>query len=215
MSGGLSATGATAALRHDDLIVPRLALGPMPPSHGATHTRPPEMRGLGRRQERDHVHCLTERPASTGRRRPYLLWPPSDVAQDLRRRVRIALPRARRVVEPVALLPGRFAGLMMPLTTRLASLVARWRLRCRRIRRARQGSLDPGQQRHQGLLRDDRTAWLGRDCTSPRQPPAASLDWPTGAVCRDLQPCTRASRALTLPTSGATRGSERWDSCGD
>ena len=103
----------------------------------------------------------------------------SDVAQDLRRRVRIALPSARRVVEPVALLPSRFAGRLMPLTTRLASLVARCWLRSRRIRRARQRSLDPGQQRHQGLLRGDRTGWLDPDCAAPRQSSAASLDGPT------------------------------------
>ena len=59
------------------------------------------------------------------------LWSPSDTAQDLRRGVRIALPRARRVVELIALLPSRFAGLPMPLTSRLASLVAGWRLRFR------------------------------------------------------------------------------------
>lgn len=72
----------------------------------------------------------------------------SGVAQDLRSGVTIALPSARRVVELVALLPGRFTGLLMPLSTRLASLVARCRLRCRCIRRARQGSSNPGQQRH-------------------------------------------------------------------
>ena len=48
----------------------------------------------------------------------------SDAAQDLWRRVRIAHPHARRLVEPVLLPPGRFAGLLVPLATRFASLVA-------------------------------------------------------------------------------------------
>jgi hypothetical protein len=84
----------------------------------------------------------------------------------------------------------------MTLATRLASLVARWRLRRRHIRRARQGVLDPGQQRHQRLLRDDRIAWLDPNAASPRQPSAAGLGVADGTRACDLSPDVEEVLAL-------------------
>ena len=62
-------------------------------------------------------------PARDGRprRRPER----RSAAEDLRGRIRILRARARRFVEPVALLPGRFTGLVMPLAAGFAAIVPR------------------------------------------------------------------------------------------
>jgi hypothetical protein len=58
-------------------------------------------------------------------------------AQDFGRRIGIALPGARWLVEPVALFPGRLAGLVMPFPSGLATLMARGRLRIGVVLRSR------------------------------------------------------------------------------
>ncbi|MEO8229357.1 MAG: hypothetical protein ABI628_06295 [Chloroflexota bacterium] len=68
----------------------------------------------------------------------------SVAAKDLRRRVHILLARTRRVVEPVALFPRWLAGLAMPLSTGLAALATRSRLRIGTGRRSRERSSNPG-----------------------------------------------------------------------
>ena len=104
------------------------------------------------------------------------LWVDRDVpdgesvpAQDLWRRVGIALSGARWLVEPVALFPGGLAGLVMPIPTCLAALVARGRLRIGSVRRSRQRSFDPGSHRRQGLLLEDAQARLDLDLASRSQ----------------------------------------------
>src|ERR1019366_4717471 len=62
----------------------------------------------------------------------------------------IALAGARRLVDPVTLLPRGFAGLVIPLPPPLTTLVARGRLRKGRIGGSRQRAFDPCQQRHLG-----------------------------------------------------------------
>jgi hypothetical protein len=63
-------------------------------------------------------------------------------AQDFGRRVGIAPSGARWLVDPVALFPGRLAGLVMPVPSSLATLTARGRLRIGVVLRSRQHSFD-------------------------------------------------------------------------
>jgi hypothetical protein len=91
----------------------------------------------------------------------------SDLAKDLRGRVGIALPGAGWLVDPVALFPGGLAGLVMPIPTCLAALVARGRLRMGGVWGSRQRSFDPGSQRHQSLLLDNAQAGLDLGLASP------------------------------------------------
>ena len=99
----------------------------------ASRRAAPTSAGTVRRRRRRPCWVIRQSVAELSRRSAGA----SDLAEDLWRRVGIALPGARWLVDPVALFPGGLAGLVMPLPTRLAALVPREWLLIGRVWRSR------------------------------------------------------------------------------
>ena len=87
---------------------------------------------------------LTEKPASARGA--------SDLAEDLRGRIGVALSGEGGLVDQIVLFPGRLAGFTVAFPARLATVVTGRRFRIGRVRRPRQRSFDPGQKGHRSLL---------------------------------------------------------------